>query len=36
VRALGRVALVASDGEHAIPWTAGQRAKLEAFEGRVF
>jgi acyl-CoA thioester hydrolase len=35
VRALGRVALVASDGEHAIPWTAGQRAKLEAFEGRV-
>ena len=35
LRALGRVALVSSDGEHTIPWTPGQRAKLEAFEGRV-
>jgi acyl-CoA thioester hydrolase len=35
VRALGRIVIVASDGEHAIPWTPGQRAKLEAFEGRV-
>jgi acyl-CoA thioester hydrolase len=35
IRALGRIVVVASDGESAIPWTPGQRAKLEAFEGRV-
>ena len=35
VRAIGRIVVVASDGESAIPWTAGQRAKLEAFEGRT-
>jgi acyl-CoA thioester hydrolase len=35
VRALARIAIVATDGERAIPWTAGQRAKLEAFEGRT-
>jgi hypothetical protein len=23
------------DGEKPIPWTTGQRAKLEAFEGRM-
>jgi acyl-CoA thioesterase FadM len=36
IRALGRIVIVASDGESAIPWTPGQRAKLEAFEGRTF
>jgi acyl-CoA thioester hydrolase len=36
IRALGRIVIVASDGEAAIPWTPGQRAKLEAFEGRIF
>jgi acyl-CoA thioesterase FadM len=35
IRALGRIVVVASDGESSIPWTPGQRAKLEAFEGRV-
>ncbi len=35
VRAIARIAIVASDGEHAIPWTPGQRAKLDAFEGRT-
>lgn len=35
IRALGRITIVASDGESAIPWTPGQRAKLEAFEGRT-
>jgi acyl-CoA thioester hydrolase len=35
VRAIARIAVVCSaDDEHATPWTAGQRAKLEAFEGR--
>jgi acyl-CoA thioester hydrolase len=36
IRALARVAIVASDGERVIPWTPGQRAKIEAFEGRSF
>ena len=37
IRAIGRIAVVSSsDDEHATPWTAGQRAKLEAFEGRSF
>ena len=36
IRAIARISVVASDGERAIPWTAGQRAKLEAFEGRSF
>jgi len=36
IRAIARIAVVASDGERAIPWTAGQRAKVEAFEGRAF
>jgi acyl-CoA thioester hydrolase len=36
IRALARIAVVCSaDDEHATPWTAGQRAKLEAFEGRA-
>jgi acyl-CoA thioester hydrolase len=35
IRALGRIVVVASDGENAIPWTLGQRDKLEAFEGRT-
>ena len=35
VRAIARIVVVASDGERGIPWTPGQRAKLEAFEGRV-
>ena len=35
VRAIARIVVVASDGEHGIPWTRGQRAKLEAFEGRT-
>lgn len=34
VRALARIVVVASDGDRATPWTPGQRAKLEAFEGR--
>jgi acyl-CoA thioester hydrolase len=34
LRAIARIVVVASDGEHSIPWTPGQRAKLEAFEGR--
>ncbi len=34
IRAVGRIVVVASDGEAAIPWTPGQRDKLEAFEGR--
>lgn len=35
VRAIARIAVVCSaDDAHATPWTAGQRAKLEAFEGR--
>ena len=35
IRAIGRIAVVgSSDDEHATPWTAGQRAKLEGFEGR--
>jgi acyl-CoA thioester hydrolase len=34
VRAIARIVVVASNGEHGIPWTRGQRAKLEAFEGR--
>jgi acyl-CoA thioester hydrolase len=36
VRAVARIAIVAADGERAIPWTAGQRAKLSTFEGRTF
>jgi acyl-CoA thioester hydrolase len=37
IRAIGRIAVVCSaDDEHATPWTPGQRAKLEAFEGRSF
>jgi acyl-CoA thioester hydrolase len=36
IRAIGRIAVVrTADDEHASPWTAGQRAKLEAFEGRT-
>jgi acyl-CoA thioesterase FadM len=35
VRAAARIAIVASDGERAVPWTPGQRAKLEAFERRA-
>ncbi len=35
VRALARIVVVATDGERAVPWTPGQRAKLEAFEGRT-
>jgi acyl-CoA thioester hydrolase len=35
IRAIARIAFVASDGERTIPWTPGQRAKLEAFEGRT-
>jgi acyl-CoA thioester hydrolase len=35
IRAIGRIAVVSSnDDEHATPWTASQRAKLEAFESR--
>lgn len=36
LRAIARIAIVASDGERKIPWTRGQRAKIEAFEGRRF
>ena len=36
IRAIARIAVVcSSDDEHATPWTPGQRAKLEAFEGRT-
>ena len=35
LRATARIVVVASDGERGIPWTHGQRAKLEAFEGRT-
>ncbi len=35
IRALARIVVVATDGETAVPWTPGQRAKLEAFEGRT-
>ena len=36
VRAVGRIAVVcSSDDQRATPWTAGQRAKLESFEGRA-
>jgi acyl-CoA thioester hydrolase len=35
IRAIGLIAVVSSDGEKPIPWTDGQRAKLEAFEGRT-
>ena len=36
VRAIARIAIVSSaDDQHATPWTPGQRAKLEAFEGRA-
>ncbi len=35
IRALGRIVVVATDGEASVPWTPGQRAKLEAFEGRT-
>jgi acyl-CoA thioester hydrolase len=36
IRAIARIAVVSSaDDEHATPWTAGQRTKLEAFEGRT-
>ncbi|GEM_PF-689396 len=35
IRAIARIAVVCSaDDEHPTPWTAGQRAKLEKFEGR--
>ncbi|MBV9439697.1 MAG: acyl-CoA thioesterase [Candidatus Eremiobacteraeota bacterium] len=34
LRAIARIAIVSSDGERAVPWTRGQRAKLEAHEGR--
>jgi acyl-CoA thioester hydrolase len=36
IRAIARVTIVANDGERTIPWTSGQRARVEAFEGRVF
>ncbi len=35
IRALARIVVVATDGEAGAPWTLGQRAKLEAFEGRT-
>ncbi len=34
VRAVAQIVVVAANGERATPWTQGQRAKLEAFEGR--
>lgn len=34
VRAVARIVVDASDGEAGIPWTPGQRAGLEEFEGR--
>jgi acyl-CoA thioesterase FadM len=36
VRAIARIAIVASDGERAVPWTPGQRARIDGFEGRTF
>lgn len=35
IRALGLIAVVATRGDGVVAWTPGQRAKLEAFEGRV-
>ncbi|GAC1583688.1 MAG: hypothetical protein NVS3B7_19070 [Candidatus Elarobacter sp.] len=35
IRAIARIVIVASDGARGVPWTPGQRAKLEAFEGRT-
>jgi acyl-CoA thioester hydrolase len=35
IRAIARVAMVCSDGQTTAPWTAAQRAALEAFEGRA-
>jgi acyl-CoA thioester hydrolase len=36
IRAIARIAVVCSaDDQRATPWTPGQRAKLEAFEGRA-
>jgi hypothetical protein len=35
IRAISRVAVVRSDGHVTSPWTAAQRAALEAFEGRA-
>jgi len=35
LRALSRVAMVRSDGRTSAPWSAAQRAVLEAFEGRT-
>ena len=36
IRAIARIAVVSSaDDEHATPWTPGQRAKLETYEGRA-
>jgi acyl-CoA thioester hydrolase len=36
IRAIARIAVVCSaDDQRATPWTPGQRASLEAFEGRV-
>ncbi len=36
LRALSRVAVVRSDGNVTSPWSATQRAALDAFEGRSF
>lgn len=37
VRAVARIVVVRSaDDERSAPWTQGQRAKLQAFEGRLF
>ena len=35
IRAIARIVVVRSDDDRALPWTPGQRAKLEAFEGRT-
>lgn len=35
MRAVARIVVVASDGDAGIPWTPGQRTRLEAFEGRT-
>jgi acyl-CoA thioester hydrolase len=36
IRAIARIAVVSSaDDEHPTPWTPGQRAKLETYEGRA-
>jgi acyl-CoA thioester hydrolase len=35
IRAIGLIVVVSTNGDGAVPWTSGQRAKLEAFEGRV-